>query len=145
MTLEARAINLFNIPSFKLRDADEAECLAGGMTGELAVRRSVAGSIASYAHYLDGELLCLWGYRWNNTNDKTVTMWLLSTDAVDLHKLAFGRATKRILRMLDREIAEITVLVHNDYEQAIKWLTWLGFERARTITKTFTEFKREKR
>jgi hypothetical protein len=93
VTLRADRITVDTIPEFKLRDNDEMECLAGGMSGQMAVRCSVAGASAAYAHYIDGDLVCLWGYRWDEYSDRTVQMWLLTTEAADKHRVAFGRAS----------------------------------------------------
>lgn len=144
MTLVADRITLDTIPQFKLRENDELECLAGGMSGEIAVRRAVAGADAAYAHYIDEDLVCLWGYRWDDYRTRKVQMWLLSTEAADQHKLAFARATRHLLKVLQMELSTITILVHNDYTDAIKWLTWLGFTPSRTLTPHFTEMKKER-
>jgi hypothetical protein len=42
------------------------------------------------------------------------------------------------------EISGITILVHNGYDEAIKWLEWLGFKRTRALTEHFTEMKKER-
>lgn len=144
MTLVAERIDLGSIPEFKLRDNDAAECLAAGLSPELAVRRFVAGASASFAHYIDGDLVCLWGYRWQDYTHKEAVMWLLSTEGADKHKLAFGRASKHFLKILQVELWSITILVHNQYAEAIKWLEWLGFTRSRALTVNFTEMKKER-
>lgn len=144
MTLTAKRIDLDSIPEFTLRDSDVAECLAAGLTPELAVRRSVAGASAAYAHYIDGDLVCLWGYRWENYREREAVMWLLSTVGADLHKMAFGRASKHFLKIIQVELRTVTILVHNQYADAIKWLEWLGFKRSRALTEHFTEMKRER-
>lgn len=144
MTLVADKITIDSIPAFKLRPNDEMECLAVGMSGEMAVRRFVSGSAAAYAHYIDGDLVCLWGYRWEDFTTRKAVVWLLSTEDADKHAVAFGRASRTLLTILDRQFAEISILVHNQYNEAIKWLEWLGFARSRTMTQHFTEMRRER-
>lgn len=143
MTLVLKRISLETIPEFKLRDDDETECLIAGMTGVIAVRRSVAGSAAAYAHYIDGELVCMWGYRWQEYSERTALMWLLSTPGANNHKMAFGRASKHMLKMLEQEMTRITIVVHHQHTTAIKWLEWLGFKRVRTLTEHFNEMQKD--
>jgi hypothetical protein len=144
VTLVAERIDLNNIPEFTLRKDDAMECLAAGLSPEMAVRRSVAGANAAYAHYIDGDLVCLWGYRWEDYRSRKAIMWLLSTEAADRHRQAFGRASRHMLDVLQVELWTITILVHNKYETAIKWLEWLGFKRSQALTESFTEMKKEK-
>lgn len=144
MTLVAERIDLDSIPEFKLRDNDAMECIAAGLSPEMAVRRFVAGASAAYAHYIDGDLVCLWGYRWENYSHREAVVWLLSVEGADRHKLAFGRATKQLLKVLQVQLWVITIIVHNQYAEAIKWLEWLGFKRSRALTEHFTEMKKER-
>lgn len=144
MTLVADRIDLGSIPEFTLRDNDAMECLAAGLDPVQAVRRFVSGANAAYAHYIDGDLVCLWGYRWEDYRSRHAAMWLLSTEGANLHKLAYGRATKHLLVILQEQLHTITILVHVDYAESIKWLEWLGFKRSRALTEQFTEMKREK-
>lgn len=144
MTLVADRIDLGSIPEFKLRNNDALECLAAGLDPVQAVRRFVAGASAAYAHYIDGDLVCLWGYRWEDYRSRKAVMWLLSTEGANQHKMAYGRATKHLLDILQQELWTITILVHNEYAESIKWLEWLGFKRERTLTEHFTEMKRKK-
>ena len=144
MTLALKRIDLNNIPEFKLRKNDELECLAAGLSPDIAVRRFVAGANAAYAHYIDGDLVCLWGYRWEDYATKTAVMWLLSTEGADVHKIAYGRATKHLIKILQLELKIIKIVVHNQYNEAIFWLKWLGFKRSRTLTAHFDEMKRER-
>lgn len=142
MTLVAERINISNIPVFVLRKEDELECLAGGMTGDLAVRRSVAGSVSAYAHYIDGDLVCLWGYRWEEYRLRHAVMWLLTCEGADKHKLAFGRASLHMLSLLTPELRSIKILVHAGHKTAIKWLEWLGFSWNKQYTEHFIEMRK---
>lgn len=144
MTLAAKRIDLGSIPEFTLRKNDAMECLSVGLDPVQAVRRFVSGSNAAYAHYIDDDLVCLWGYRWEDYETRKAAMWLLSTEAVEQHRLAYGRATKHLLDTLQMQLHTITTLVHVDYAESIKWLEWLGFKRSRTLTEQFTEMKRER-
>lgn len=144
MTLAVREITLDTLPPFVLRAADEMECRAGGMEGTMAVRRSVAGSDRAFAHYAEGELLCLWGYRVENWLSGAVMMWLLTTPEVDNHRLRFARESKALLVALLREFSTVQCFVHNDHLVAVRWLEWLGFRRVKTLTPSFTIMQKDR-
>lgn len=143
MTLVLKPLTLDNLPQFVLRKADELECLAGGMTGEIAVRRSILLSHNAFAHYWDDELLCLWGFRYIE-RPWSASMWLLSTSAVEQHPRAFARASKKVLEILQAEVYHIEVTVHVGYTQAIRWLEWLGFKRAEALNENFMTMKKDR-
>jgi len=132
---DARRITLDTIPPFTLRSADVEECVAGGLTPQLAVQRSVAASDRAYAEWLGDDLLCLWGYR---RYGPVAMMWMLSTPAVDAHARLFARESRALLGMLLREFRAVRVLVHNGHTQAIRWLEWLGFTPASALNEQFT-------
>lgn len=143
MILDVRKITLDMIPPFILRDADEAECQAGGMSGEEAVRRSVASSDAAYAYYCGEELLCFWGYRIEDNHWEMVNVWCLSTPAVFRHKIAFARASKEVNRMLGNVFPKMRVAVHEDYATSRYWLEWLGFRATGTWGKSFIVMQKD--
>lgn len=142
MTLHVKPIGLDSIPPFALREMDALECYAGGMTPEIAVRRSVAGATNAFAHYHEDTLLCLWGFRMDDPITRSVSMWLLSTEAVELHRIAFGRASKKFLAVALENFTSIEIIVYNDYTLAIKWLEWLGFTKVRGLTNKFSIMQR---
>lgn len=137
-----KRISVYNIPPFKLREADEMECLAGGISPEIAVKRSVEASANAFAQYADDELLCLWGFRFEDREGKEARMWLLSTDAVEKHKIFFARASKRMLDVLLQEAEVIRVLVHTRHTLAIGWLRWLGFQHQEDYNEYFMIMRR---
>jgi hypothetical protein len=137
-----KRISVYNIPPFKLRKADEMECLAAGISPEIAVKRSVEASANAFAQYADDELLCMWGFRFEDREGKEARMWLLSTDAVEKHKVFFARASKRMLDVLLQEAQVIRVLVHTRHTLAIGWLRWLGFQHQEDYNEHFMIMRR---
>lgn len=143
MILDVRKISLETIPHFILRDADEAECRAGGMSGEEAVRRSVASSDAAYAYYCNEELLCFWGYRIEDNCGDMVNVWCLSMPPVFRHRIAFARASREVNRMLGLLFPKMRVAVHEDYATSRYWLEWLGFKPTGTWGKNFIVMQKD--
>lgn len=128
MTMLLKRISVYDIPPFELREADRMECLAAGITPELAVLRSVQASSNAFANYANGELLCLWGFRFEDSRGREARMWLLSTPAVERYKTHFARTSQRMVKILLDEAPVIKVLVHTEHKLAVRWLKWLGFE-----------------
>jgi hypothetical protein len=142
--MRLETITLDTIPEFQLRVEDGIECALGGMSNEQAVRRSVAGSDWAYAMYYGDELLCLWGVRFIDRIERRVSMWMLSCPAVNDHKIAFGRQSRKLLQLILTQATQIDVLVWVGYETTIAWLTRLGFRRQEAITEHFIIMRRGK-
>lgn len=137
MTLVLKRITVYDIPPYTLREADRMECLAAGIEPDVALKRSVQASNNAFAHYWNDELLCMWGFRYEDKRGDSAFMWLLSTPAVDLHAMAFARASKRLLAILLGEAEVIKVLVHNQHSVAVRWLSWLGFTQVEDFNENF--------
>lgn len=144
MTMLLNRISVDTIPPYELREADVLECLAGGISPELAVKRSVQQSNNAFAVYADEKLLCLWGLRFEDRTKQEAWMWLLSTPAVEDYKVAFARASRRMLDILLSESPVIKVLVHTQHEVAVRWLKWLGFQIAEHYNEHFMLMRRTK-
>jgi hypothetical protein len=139
-----KLIALDKIPVHTLREKDRLECLAGGLSPEQAVRRSVAGADRAFATYVDEDVLCLWGYRVEDVHTNTIVMWLLTTDLVFSHKMIFARESLRTFKLISMLFSKVSVLVHNDYADAIKWLEWLGFKKLRVVNQHFSTYEKER-
>lgn len=131
MTLHVKPIDREWDEAVRLRTADEAECLAGGMESALAVRSSIRQSTNAFAAYDGEELLAVWG--WAHRAPGSAYVWLLTTPAVDRVPLAFGRLTVRLFLDLSSRFPALYVLCHTPHTKARRWLTWLGFMDAEVV------------
>ena len=114
--------------TFKLRLADERECLAIGLTGIEAVKQSIKNSDFHHVVYDGDEMLAAWGYGTASIFNKRCRAWLLTCDPIDRMIITFSRVSVKVMKFLFSSFEEVEVLVHNDYKRSIKWLLWLGFE-----------------
>ncbi len=110
-----------------LRDADEAECMAGGMTGQEAIRKSANESIFSAMVEVDGEPAAFWGFGAVSPFSYRSYAWLLTTPAVERCRFALGRESRRAVASLTERFPEVLVEVHREHVTAYNWLRWLGF------------------
>ena len=114
----------------ELRAADEAECRAGGFaSGGEALAYSWANSTNAFAHERDGDILAYWGFREIGTvlGGTLCVAWMLSTPHIEQHRMHAARESRRLVDALLDHYGEIYVVVDCEYELALKWLRWLGF------------------
>lgn len=111
-----------------LRERDERECAAAGLSGDAAVRASAGGSDHFDSIYAGENLACVWGYQAESLFSYRVRVWLLTCPEMDGLKFWFMRQSVRGVRYLFSLYDEIEVCVHRDHAPARKWLAWLGFE-----------------
>jgi hypothetical protein len=109
-----------------LRKADEAECLAAGLSSQQALMAGTEGTYA-YAVDVNGEPLAFWGYGSVNLFDDTAYTWLLTRPGVEAHAFRFARISQRIIEHMHENYEHLMCLVHYEYALSIKWLRWLGF------------------
>lgn len=72
----------------------------------------------------NGEVVCVMGLVPITMLSDKAYLWLITTDAVNEHKVAFGRAAHRFVLNMLRSYAQITG--HCSSIQSIIWLTRLG-------------------
>lgn len=111
-----------------MREADAEECRRQGYEPQEALSESIRESLKSIAVFSDGELLGVWGYRPHTILGSTVNAWFLSTPAIENHRIAAARESKRVISFLLTLYPQIVVRVDKDYTLSINWLSWLGFE-----------------
>lgn len=113
------------------RAADVEECLAAGLSIQSAVEYSMNNSTDVNAVSFNGKLVAVWGYRAAPLGNEACA-WLLSTVEVEQWKYRFARSSYRIVVDLLRRYPRVSAYVYSKHEQALEWLTWLGFkERSR--------------
>ena len=116
------------IQDVKLRSADEAECRAGGFpSGAVALETSIKASDIYVEVRRDGEALAWFGCHAPSLMGSTALLWMLSTPAIEKHKIFAGRESVNFVRRFLELYPVLLAYVHTEHELSRKWLTWLGF------------------
>lgn len=112
-----------------MRKADAEEVWAGWrQTPEEAVRVSLAGSRDPLAGLApDGRLLCLFGVTGSTVLSDTAAPWMLGTDELPKHAMAFLRVSRSWTRLIKEEYSMLENFVDMRNRLAVRWLRWLGF------------------
>jgi hypothetical protein len=128
MMIECVPATLDHARSIELRPGDAAEIAALGLTREEGLGLSLARALWADAYLVDGEVAAIVGLGLPAMLGRVATPWLLTGRPVDRHRKEFLRLTRARVELMRREWALLVNYVHADYAQAIRWLTWLGFE-----------------
>lgn len=110
-----------------MRLADQAECRAYGIEPYHALAQSRERSTGSYEVWVGDALVAEWGYRIDSFLSRHASVWCLSFDPADGHRIFFARRSRAIMNELLRHFAVLRCEVHAQHAQAVRWLTWLGF------------------
>lgn len=111
-----------------LRESDALELRDGGDDPATALRASV--DMSTYVRAMaeeDGPAFAVWGVGPTPSRPEAGIVWLLATDALDAHRVAFGRAVRRDLANLRRGYRSVGNYVHASNARSIRWLESLGF------------------
>lgn len=120
---ESRTVPYFSA----LREADEQECRAAGLTAHEAVSQSIHLSTEAHCVSVDGAVMAFWGYRATSVLGVVCHAWMLTTPLADKHRVMIARTSKKALQLLHTLYPVVEVLVHEEHTLALKWLAWLGF------------------
>lgn len=111
-----------------MREADQAECLALGVTPEQAVRDGMACSLWTVAGVADGEVGCIFGLAAKGTLLNPVGVpWMLGTDLVATHRRVLARRAPAYIRRMLRTHPRLENVVHAKNTLAVRWLRRVGF------------------
>lgn len=117
-----------NLVVADMREADRLECEAQGLTALEAIRMSIAGSYDPKVAFANDVALGAWGVQRLGGLSLRGSPWVLTTNAVEHHKKFFLRTTRDGLAAYMQEHSLLVNMVDARYKQAIRWLTWLGFQ-----------------
>lgn len=111
-----------------LRVSDVEELTDGGLT-TAAVSESFSRS--NYCRCMcapDGKPFAIWGCGRIGETDDIGSVWMLGTDQLEHHKLAFGRVCAREIKQMLNLFPLLTNFVHASNTRSQKWLVSLGAE-----------------
>ena len=101
-------------------DIDEINALNGLSPGG-AVAYSIANSEKGAAVFIDGDLSAVFGI-------SRGVIWLVGTDEINKHPVAFYRTSRRIFRTLCNGYPKLENYVDARNIPYLRWLQWLGFD-----------------
>jgi len=111
-----------------MREADKREVWAAGhLMPYDALDRSMKVSIEPLSGLVDGEAACMFGVGVSNALSRQGVPWLLTSDLVEEHAMAFLRRSKRWVASTKREYDLLLNFVDARNTMAVRWLGWLGF------------------
>jgi Type II secretory pathway, pullulanase PulA and related glycosidases len=123
----ARALHIRTIAK-RMRQADRDEVLASsGKTPLEALRYSMRKSAFSWAVLVNGRPEVMFGVCNMSVLTDTGIPWLLGTDAIDRHYVAFLRQSAGCLAQLSARYPILRNFVDDRNVVSIRWLRWLGF------------------
>jgi hypothetical protein len=117
----------------RLRTEDANECLALGLHPSVMLADSLAVSHEAWAAERDGEVIALWGYGAASMFGEAEA-WLLTAPEIERHKRLFLKLNHDFLTHVLALHGSVVCHVHAEYARAVRWLAWLGFQCAGTIT-----------
>lgn len=111
-----------------LRGEDRAEVLAFGLDPIDGLLQSLAGAQEAWTYRADGRIICMAGVTPLSLIGRTGVPWLLGSELVLPHRRRFMVETRRMVVHWLTIFDALRNVVHAEYDAAIRWLRWLGFE-----------------
>jgi hypothetical protein len=127
LTLRAATLDDARYVGARLRAGDAAEVLLFGLDGVQAIEQSMRDSLASECIVLDGEPAAVLGLLMPDLTSGVGVPWILTTEAVERHPVAFGRASRRILNRALDVAHRLENVCDARYTRSLAWIEWLGF------------------
>ena len=125
--IPARAAHIRTIAK-RMRQADRDEVLAAsGRSPGQALVFSLRKSSVSWTALVDGRPEVMFGVGDLNILARVGAPWLLGTDAVEIHSVAFLRRSRGFTDQLLRRYSVLRNFVDDRNTVSIRWLRWLGF------------------
>lgn len=134
-----------------MREEDQDECRAGGLTPVSALSLSYEKAIVSYTLLTPStyEPAAVLGVGESPLGPQFGTLWMLGTDAISKHKFTFLRNCRPFLNDLFESTGMDCFYNYTYSENTLHhaWLKWLGFKFLREVELppygfTFIEFAR---
>lgn len=111
------------------RTADVDELLASaGATPTEAMEQGLEHSVQTWTGLIDGVPCCMFGVAKVDWSDEIAACWMVGTDAVDRHPMAFLRGSRMAFAEMLKLYPTLCNYVDARHSKAIQWLSWLGAE-----------------
>ena len=106
-------------PYLRLQDIHEIHA-SSDWPVDAAVAYSIAHSEKGAAALIDGKLSAVFGVH-------NGTIWLVGTEEIVRHPIAFFRHSRKIFNKLKEGYSLLENFVHVSNTLSLRWLRWLGF------------------
>ena len=112
----------------RMRQADRDEVWASSLSRpEAALRMSLAASPLAWTGLVDGVPVCMFGAAASTMLASQGCPWLLGTDEVERHAIAFLRRNRAQVGLMLKVFGTLANRVDSRNTQSVRWLEWLGF------------------
>lgn len=111
-----------------LRDGDRREVDALKATPEEVLVAHVKGSFQAWTAMDDGRPIFMWGFRAEALVAHTATLWALSGKGVKRHARKLMENSQAFVETMQERFPRLEAIVALEYETAVRWLKWLGFQ-----------------
>jgi len=112
-----------------MREADKIEVMAShGATPGQAIRNSVKMSNRVAVVLFDGKPAAVFGLVIKDLLTGTGIPWLLGTDLIDEHRLAFVKNTRPGIQEMLSICPRLENYVHTENSKSVRWLATMGFK-----------------
>lgn len=113
-----------------MREADYQETIRAGFSGGIdALTESVKMSDLIYIAIIDGEPVAMWGLVLGPMMSLTGAPWLLTGTGIERYKMTFLKTARRVIgEFKDRCPGGLYAFIDAEYDKAIRWAEWMGFE-----------------
>ncbi len=107
-----------------------------------AVRQILRRSHRAAAWLVDGVPACLFGVIALSVIDARGQPWLVGTQLLERHVVAFLRRSRHAFDEMTAGFAELESIVAEDNQLALRWANWLGFHTSKSMSLGGMDFRR---
>jgi hypothetical protein len=113
-----------------MRDADHEETVRAGFdSGIDALIESIKMSDLIYIAVVDDEPVAMWGLVLGPMMSLTGAAWLLTGTGIERYKMTFLKTARRVIAGFSERCPNgLFAFIDAEYDKAIRWAEWLGFE-----------------
>jgi hypothetical protein len=108
-----------------LSDIDEVKA-GWGADPETAIHMALSSSYFARTLFLDLKPLAIFGLVPLRIISGTACVWVFGTSAIDEHRIAFAKASRVAVQLLQAQCSLMTNLIDESDKRAMKWMFWLG-------------------
>lgn len=125
-----------------VRPGDAAELAALGLRPEEAASAALAASSEAWAAVEDDKVLAAWGLHPMALLGDVANLWCITAKGIERHKKRFLSNSRDFVLQANERYGVLRAVVALNYEQATRWLAWLGFETKERFTSEGQTFLR---